>query len=38
VQELSTRLSDKVCAEIVGMSRDLDRLDPRWLARALSAS
>jgi 2-methylcitrate dehydratase PrpD len=38
VQELSTRVSDKVCAEIVAMSRDLDRLDPRWLMHALSAS
>jgi 2-methylcitrate dehydratase PrpD len=38
VAELSTRLSDKVCADIVEMSRDLVRLDPRWLAHALSAS
>jgi 2-methylcitrate dehydratase PrpD len=38
VAELSRRLSDKVCADIVEMSRDLDRLDPRWLAHALSAS
>src|SRR5262249_28940420 len=29
--ELSTRVSEKTCAEIVAMSRDLDRLDPRWL-------
>ncbi len=35
-QELSSRVSDKVCAEIVAMSRDLDRLDPRWLGRVLS--
>jgi len=35
-EELSTRLPDKVCADIVGMSRDLDSLDPRWLGRALS--
>jgi 2-methylcitrate dehydratase PrpD len=38
VAELSSRLSDKVCADIVEMSRDLDRLDPRWLTHALSAS
>jgi 2-methylcitrate dehydratase PrpD len=38
VAELSTRLPDKVCADIVEMSRDLDRLDPRWLTHALSAS
>jgi 2-methylcitrate dehydratase PrpD len=38
VEELSTRLSDKVCAEIVAMSRDLERLDPRWLGRTLSAA
>ena len=35
-QELSTRLSDKRCAEIVAVSRNLDSLDPRWLGRALS--
>ena len=34
--ELSTRVSEKTCAEIVAMSRDLDRLDPRWLCGALS--
>ena len=38
VQELSGRVSDKVCAEIVAISKDLDRLDPRWLGRALSQS
>jgi 2-methylcitrate dehydratase PrpD len=37
VQELSTRLSENVCADIIAMSRDLDRLDPRWLGHALSA-
>ena len=37
-QELSTRISEKTCAEIVAMSRDLDRLDPKWLGEALSAS
>jgi 2-methylcitrate dehydratase PrpD len=36
-QELSGRVSDKTCAEIVAMSRDLDRLDPRWLGQVLSA-
>jgi 2-methylcitrate dehydratase PrpD len=35
-QELSRRVSAKVCAEIVRMSKDLDRLDPRWLGRVLS--
>ena len=34
--ELSRRVSAKVCAEIVRMSKDLDRLDPRWLGRVLS--
>ena len=38
VQELSTRVPDKTCAEIVAMSRDLDRLDPRWLMHALNTS
>ena len=38
MQELSSRVSDKVCAEIVAMSKDLDRLDPRWLGRMLSGS
>jgi 2-methylcitrate dehydratase PrpD len=38
VQELSTRVSDKVCAEIIAMSKDLDRLDPRWLGRVLSGN
>lgn len=36
--ELSRRVSDKVCAEIVAMSQELDRLDPRWLGRVLSAA
>jgi 2-methylcitrate dehydratase PrpD len=35
-QELSSRLRGNVCAEIIGMSKDLDRLDPRWLGRVLS--
>ena len=35
VQELSSRVSDKVCADIIAMSKDLDRLDPRWLGQVL---
>jgi 2-methylcitrate dehydratase PrpD len=35
MQELSSRISEKVCAGIVAMSRDLDRLDPAWLGRTL---
>ena len=35
-QELSGRVGDKTCVEIVAMSRDFDRLDPRWLGQALS--
>jgi 2-methylcitrate dehydratase PrpD len=35
-QELSRRLPAKICAEIVRMSKDLDRLDPRWLGHVLS--
>jgi 2-methylcitrate dehydratase PrpD len=34
-QEMSTRVSDKVSLEIVAMSRNLDKLDPRWLGDAL---
>jgi 2-methylcitrate dehydratase PrpD len=34
--ELSSRMSEKTCADIVAMSRDLDRLDPRWLCGALA--
>ena len=30
--------SEKVCGEIIAMSRDLDRLDPRWLGRVLSGA
>lgn len=37
VQELSTRVSDKVCDAIIAMSKDLDRLDPSWLGQALRA-
>src|SRR5471030_2676240 len=34
-QELSSRVPDKVCSEIVAMSENLDQLDPRWLGRTL---
>ena len=37
MQELSGRVSDQVCAEIIAVSKDLDRLDPRWLGRVLSS-
>ncbi|AMN43574.1 MmgE/PrpD family protein [Rhodoplanes sp. Z2-YC6860] len=36
IQELAPRGGDKTCGEIVAMSRDLDRLDPRWLGQVLS--
>ena len=36
IAELSRRVSDRICARIVAMSRDLDSLDPRWLGHALS--
>ncbi len=36
VQELSSRVSDKVCADIIAVSKELDRLDPRWLGQVLS--
>jgi len=35
-RELSRRVPERVCAEIVGMSKDLDNLDPRWITRVLS--
>ena len=35
-QELSSRVSDKTCAEIVAISRDLDRLDAKRLMTALA--
>lgn len=38
VQELSSRVSGKVCDEIVAISKDLDRLDPRWLTQELSSA
>jgi 2-methylcitrate dehydratase PrpD len=37
LQELTSRAPEKVCREIVAVSRDLDRLDARWLGRALAA-
>jgi 2-methylcitrate dehydratase PrpD len=36
--ELSSRVSAKNCAEIIAVSKDLDRLDPAWLARVLSGT
>jgi 2-methylcitrate dehydratase PrpD len=36
IQELSSRVPEKVCSDIVSMSRQLDQLDPRWLGGALS--
>jgi 2-methylcitrate dehydratase PrpD len=36
IQELSSRVPEKVCSDIVAMSRNLDQLDPRWLGGALS--
>jgi 2-methylcitrate dehydratase PrpD len=38
IQELSSRVPEKVCSEIVAMSRNLDQLDPHWLGRALSGT
>ena len=35
-QELSSRIPAKSCAEIIAMSRDLDRLDPGWLGGLLT--
>jgi 2-methylcitrate dehydratase PrpD len=37
-QELASRVSDKVCADIVRMATDLDRLDPHWLGRVLAGA
>src|SRR4051812_30795882 len=34
--ELGGRISAPACADIVAMSRDLDRLDPAWLGRTLA--
>ena len=38
VQELSRRVPDRACAEIIAMSKDLDRLDPRRLGQMLSGA
>ena len=35
-QELSSRVPEKVCLEVVAMSQNLDQLDPPWLGHALS--
>jgi 2-methylcitrate dehydratase PrpD len=35
-QELSSRISQQGCTDIIGMSKDLDRLDPRQLGRMLA--
>ena len=37
-QEMSKRVSGKVCSEIVAVSQDLDLLDPRWLGHALNGN
>jgi 2-methylcitrate dehydratase PrpD len=37
-QELSRRVPEKVCSEIVTISQNLDQLDPRWLGRALDGA
>jgi 2-methylcitrate dehydratase PrpD len=34
-QELSSRISEEACADIIALAKDLDRLDPAWLARVL---
>jgi 2-methylcitrate dehydratase PrpD len=38
VAELSRRVPDRVCAEIIAMAHDLDRLDPRWLGQVLGGA
>ena len=35
-RELSRRVPERVCAEIIAMSKDLDNLDPRRLTRVLA--
>ena len=35
-RELSKRVSERVCADIISVAKDLDRLDPRWLGSVLS--
>ena len=37
-QELTRRVSDRVCTEIIATANDLDRLDPRWLGRTLGGT
>jgi 2-methylcitrate dehydratase PrpD len=37
-QELSSRVPANICADIIAVSKDLDRLDPAWLARVLSGT
>jgi hypothetical protein len=37
-QELTQRLPSSVVGEIVDMSKDLERLDARWLGQALSVA
>jgi 2-methylcitrate dehydratase PrpD len=36
--ELSSRVPTNICADIIAVSKDLDRLDPVWLGRVLSGS
>ena len=38
VQELSTAIPEKACAEILAIAQDLDRLDPRRLGALLSGT
>jgi 2-methylcitrate dehydratase PrpD len=38
MQELSSRVPAKACAEIIALSRDLDRLDPRCLCAMLDGN
>jgi 2-methylcitrate dehydratase PrpD len=35
-KELSRRIPERLCAEIIAMSKNLDHLDPRWLGNVLS--
>jgi 2-methylcitrate dehydratase PrpD len=37
-QELSSRVPETLCSEIVVMSQNLDQLDPVWLCRALNGA
>jgi len=34
--ELSRRIPEQACADIIAVSKDLDRLDPVWIARTLA--